>query len=92
MFTCVVHGAPLYQYWRVNGTPFGSLQSDIRDNIKITQVTVGGDEEFTLKISGKAEYNGTRVQCVVVEEGGQKESENSTLSIQGIYIYLENIH
>ena len=84
-FTCVIHGAPLHQYWRVNGTPFGDLPSDIRDNMKTTQMTVGGDEKFTLIILGKAEYNETRVQCVVEDEGGQKESENSTLSIQGIH-------
>ena len=84
MFTCVIHGAPLYQYWRVNGTAFNHLPSDIRDNIKTTQMTVS-NEEYTLTIPGRVEYNGTRVQCVVGIESGEEESENSTLNIQGIY-------
>ena len=82
VFTCVIHGASLY--WKVNGTAFTSLERDVRDSIDTTQVTVGENEEFNLIIPGRAEYNGTRVQCVTVYEGGEKESENATLRIQGI--------
>ena len=78
------HGIPLYLYWRVNGIAINRLPSDIRDDLVITQVRDGDNEVFTLTITGKAEYNGTRVQCVVGGGGVERESENATLNIQGI--------
>ena len=92
LFRCVTHGIPLYMYWKVNDTAFTSLPSDIRVDMDTDQVTVGENEEFILTIPGRAEYNGTRVQCVAGDEGGEDESENATLSIQGIpqYTHLYN--
>ena len=87
VFTCVIHGPFSYQYWRVNGTDLNRLPSDILDDLVITQVTVGGDEEFILTITGKAEYNGTRVQCVTGGGGDERESENATLNIEGISFF-----
>ena len=87
LFRCVAPGTPLYMYWKVNGTAFNQLESDIRGDMGTEQVTVGDNEELTLTIPGRAEYNGTRVQCVAGDEGGEDESENATLSIQGIPQY-----
>ena len=89
-FTCEIHGAFSYQYWRVNGTDYNSLSSEIRDDVVITQATVGDIEAFILTIPGRVEYNGTRVQCVVGGGGGETESEIATLNIQGTY-YSEPI-
>ena len=80
----MIHGAFSYQYWRVNGTDFNRLPSDIRADVVITQETVGDSEEYSLTITGRAEYNGTRVQCVTGGGGDERESENATLNIQGI--------
>ena len=83
-FTCGVHRPFSYQYWRVNGTDLNRLPSDIRDDVVITQNTVGDNEVFILTITARAEYNGTRVQCVTGGGGDERESENATLNIQGI--------
>ena len=71
----------------MNGTPFNLLPPDIRDDLDTGQVTVGDRVEFFLTIPGRAEYNGTRLQCVVRYGGGEIESENATLNIQGKYMY-----
>ena len=86
VFTCVTHGAPLYLYWRVNGIAYSSLPSDIRNDLDTDQVTVGDSEVFILIIPGRAEYNGTRVQCVAGDEGGETMSAIATLNIQGKYM------
>ena len=83
VFTCVIHGAASYQYWRVNGTAYNHLPPEIRSDLDTDQVTVGGGEKYTLTIPGRPEHNGTRVQCVIGGEGGERESENATLKIQG---------
>ena len=82
-FTCVINGTLSHWYWRVNGTSFNRLPSDVRTDMYPTQMTVGDTEEHSLNIPGKPEYNGTRVQCVAHYEGGDAESENATLMIQG---------
>ena len=39
-----------------------------------------------LTIPARAEYNGTKLQCLVLKfGGGLAESENVTLTVQGIY-------
>ena len=81
----MVHVPFSYLYWRVNGTDFNLLPSDIRADMVITQVTVRGNEAFILTITGRAEYNGTRVQCVTGDGGDEIESEISILNIQGKY-------
>ena len=86
VFTCMIRGAVSYQYWRVNGTAYNHLPPEIRADLDSDQVTVGESEEYTLTIPGRAEYNGTRIQCVIGGEGGERESENATLKIQGINI------
>ena len=80
----MIHRPFSYQYWRVNGTDLNSLPSDIRDDLDTDQETVGEDEEFILTITGRAEYNGTRVQCVTGRGGDERVSDVATLNIQGI--------
>ena len=85
VFICVTHGTPLYLYWRVNGTAYTHLPSDIRDDLVSFHAIVvdTADPVLVLTITGRAEYNGTRVQCVAGGEGVERESENATLNIQG---------
>ena len=73
-----------YQYWRVNGTDFNRLPSDILADLDTDQETIGDNEVFILTIPGRAEYNGTIVQCVTGGGGDERESQSATLKIQGI--------
>ena len=84
-FSCKINGGSIYQYWRMNGTAYHLLPSDIRDDLDTDLETVGDNEVFILTIPGRAVYNGTRVQCVVGGGGDERESEIATLNIQGIY-------
>ena len=88
VFTCEIHGDFIYQYWRMNETAFDSLPRKMREDMILTQKTVGENEELNLTISGRAEYNGTTVQCVVGGGEGKRESEYAILNIQGIYCYV----
>ena len=85
VFTCVTHGAPLYLYWRINGTAYNHLPSEIRVGLDTDQETVGDNEEYILTISGRVQYNGTRVQCVIGGENGETRSKIATLQILGIH-------
>ena len=85
VFTCVISGAPTYMYWRVNGTSFDSLPSDLRDDLDKIQTTVGNNEQSNLTILGRVEYNNTTVQCVAGFGRIERESENAMLTVQGKY-------
>ena len=84
MFTCVTRGA-LFAYWRVNGTAYGFLPFELRNDLDTDQESVGDIEVYTLTIPGRAEYNETVVQCVAIRDvgGGFIESANVTLKVQG---------
>ena len=83
MFTCVSRGAD-YTFWRVNGTAYNDHPPELRDDLDTDQETIGGNEVYTLTIPGRAEYNGTEVQCVAGDVGGGSiESVNVTLKVQG---------
>ena len=73
--------------WRVNGTILQSLPPEIRNDVVVSPTnTPEGSVVEELTIPARAEYNGTRVQCVVLRFGGSSdESENATLRIQGIH-------
>ena len=83
---CEVNGG--VASWRVNGTLYNSLPVELRDDLDIFQEDSdddAGNEILTLTIRGRAKYNGTRLQCVTGNFGGDiRESENATLIIQGI--------
>ena len=66
--------------WRVNGTNFNDLPPEILSDLVTDRVTVTTFHLFTLTIAGRAEYNGTVIQCVT---GHLVENENATLRVQG---------
>ena len=82
VFKCEVDGG--LAGWRVNGTYYNDLSPEIRSDLDADQEDgAGGNEILTLTIPGKTKYNETRVQCVVFG-GASKESENATMTVQGI--------
>ena len=84
MFTCETVGD--VATWRVNGILLRSLPPEIRSDLVDSETnTDEGTIVEELTIPARAEYNGTRVQCLVLILGGSSdESENATLRIQGI--------
>ena len=88
MFTCETDGGGLTG-WRVNGTSLESLPPKIHNDLHISgSNTNEGTRVETLTIPARAEYNGTRVQCLVLSLSGSDQSENATMIIQGIFIHL----
>ena len=87
MFTCETVGGDAAT-WRVNGTILQSLPPEIHSDVDVSPTNTDEGtvvEKFT--IPARAEYNGTKVQCLVGIFGGSSlsdESENATLTIQGI--------
>ena len=73
--------------WKVNGTLYNSLSVEIRRELTAYQESGdSGSEILTLTIPGRIGYNGTSVQCVTAELGGEAiESETVTMKVQGIY-------
>ena len=88
MFTCETVGG--VTTWRVNGILLQSLPPEIRSDLLRSETnTPEGTVVEELTIPARAEYNGTRVQCLVGIFGGSSdESENATLRIQGIHMYV----
>ena len=86
MFTCETVGGVLS--WIVNGTQREVIGPEIRRDLVISEETVndGGSTVQDLTIPARAEYNGTRVQCLVLSLSGSKLSENATMIIQGMAI------
>ena len=64
------------------------LHADISTETNIS----GGMTMETLTILAKAQYNGTRFQCVVFGLSGSVQSDNATLKIQGIFSLLVDDH
>ena len=83
MFTCETVGG--VTTWRVNGIILESLPPEIRNVLVVSPTSTSeGTIVEELTIPARAEYNGTRVQCLVGIFGGSSdESENATLRIQG---------
>ena len=73
IFTCVTRDAATH--WIVNGT---ELPSPLYEDLRTNSTTFGEIRLFELTIPARAEYNGTRVQCVNGET-----SDEVTLTIQG---------
>ena len=84
MFTCETVGGGFS--WIVNGTLREVVDPEIRRDLMISEIIIdGGSTVETLTIPARAEYNGTRVQCLVFTvDGPRAESGNATLVIQGI--------
>ena len=82
MFTCETVGGAFI--WVVNGTQREIINPEIRRDLMISDVIIdGGRREQDLTIPARAEYNGTRVQCLAFSLSGSDQSENATLLIQG---------
>ena len=83
MFPCLTTSDSIT--WRVNGTDFNNLPPDTKRDLVTDQVMSEGFQLFTLTILGRAEYDGTTVQCVT---GHPVENENVTLRVQGTLLYV----
>ena len=82
LFTCETNGG--ISGWRINGTVLQDLPPDIECDMRVSgSNTAEGTRVQRLTIPARAEYNGTRVQCLVLGFGGFAESGNATLKIQG---------
>ena len=82
VFTCETVGGTLS--WIVNGTQREVLPDEIRRDLIIsTTINDGGRTAGDLTIPARAEYNGTRVQCLVLSLNASDQSENATMIIQG---------
>ena len=78
--------------WIINGTLIELLPPEIHRDLSETGInTPIGTRLENLTIPARAEYNATRVQCVVFTANGLSvvESENATFYIQGITLHLE---
>ena len=80
VFECEVDGG--ISGWRVNGTPFNDLAPELRRNLTIPQQQDTEEGNILIQLIIPAEYNGTRVRCVIA---GVQESGVVTLHVQGIY-------
>ena len=81
-FTCETDGG--LSGWRMNGTLLEDLPPEIHSDLSVSVTnTAEGSRVEVLTIPARAEYNGTRVQCLVLGFGSFVESENATLKIQG---------
>ena len=83
VFTCETDGGK--SDWKVNGTILQELPRAIEMDLETPGAnTAEGTRLENLTIPARAEYNGTRVSCLVLELGGPlTESANVTLRIQG---------
>ena len=83
-FFCVTRGSSS-SHWRLNGTDYNNLSSDVQDDLIISSSSSALSETLDLTITARAEYNGTIIQCGVENNDGDSVvSNNATLYIQGI--------
>ena len=93
VFTCEARGG--LSGWVVNGVLLEELEQsspEIHADISTVANISGGMTIETLTILAKAQYNGTRFQCVVLTLSGSVQSDNATLKIQGIFSLLVDDH
>ncbi|CAI8019347.1 hypothetical protein GBAR_LOCUS11635 [Geodia barretti] len=71
--------------WRLNGTILEDLSPEIHDDLEVSTLnTAQGSRVENLTIRARAEYNGTRVQCLVIVFGSPSvNSRSANLKIQG---------
>ena len=88
VFTCETDGG--LAGWKINDSLIGDLPAEILLHLSVTSTdTANGTIVGELTIPARVEYNGTRVQCVVLTFGGSPaESETVTLKMQGIIALL----
>ena len=72
-------------HWRLNETDYDDLPSQMQDDLVISTIPATLSVLIELSIPARAEYNGTRVQCVAESDDGHSVvSDTATLRIQGI--------
>ena len=72
--------------WMINDTDLDDLPSTLRDDLILDSSRNQGFQLFSLNITGRVEYNGTRIRCVIA---GDNESTSATFYIQGVtYIII----
>ena len=83
VFTCETDGG--LAGWRLNGTILEDLSPEIHDDLEVSTLnTAQGSRVENLTIRARAEYNGTRVQCLVIVFGSPSvNSRSANLKIQG---------
>ena len=83
-FLCLTRGSSS-SYWRLNGIDYNVLSSDVQDDLIVSSSSSAQSELLDLTITARAEYNETRVQCVIESNDGDSiVSDTATLYIQGI--------
>ena len=86
VFTCETDGH--LSGWEINETVVGDLPVAVGSELEFfSTITENGTTLLKLTIPARAEYNNTRVQCVVVKLGDppvEVESETAILKVQGI--------
>ena len=83
-FSCAIRDSS-FSYWRLNGTDYDNLPSDVQDDLNISSFSTTQAEYIELIIIAKAEYNETEVECVAGSNDGEsvKVSNTAMLYIQG---------
>ena len=82
-FSCLTQGS-FSPHWRLNGTDYDDLSSDVQDDVVTSSASTALSEFIDLIITARAEYNGTRVECVAENNDGDSViSDTATLTIQG---------
>ena len=72
-------------HWRLNETDYDDLPSQLQDDLTIHILSASVSVVLQLSIPARAEYNGTRVQCVAESDDGHSiVSDTATLTIQGM--------
>ena len=83
-FSCLTRGSSS-SHWRLNGTDYNDLSSEVLDDLVIDSASTALSELLDLLLPARAEYNETRVECVAENNDGDSVvSNNATLYIQGI--------
>ena len=84
-FSCLTQSSSS-SYWRLNGTDYNELSSDVQDDLIVSSASSAQSELLDLTITARAEYNETRVQCVIESNDGDSiVSDTAILYIQGMY-------
>ena len=88
VFTCLTD-TDYTAHWRLNETDNDDLPNQLQHDLVINTGSTALFGVFSLTIPARAEYNGTRVQCVAESDDGHSVvvSDNATLTIQGMSFY-----
>ena len=88
VFTCLTDIGST-AHWMLNETDYDDLSSQLQHDLVIRSESTTQFGVFSITIPARAEYNGTRVQCVAESDDGHSVvSDNATLTIQGMSLTL----